>query len=84
MGEFSFLRADVTLKRANIVEGDPISLLIPKEFGGGSIDSSNKYFKSIPKRVQMWPLKTWYKNKYIKKTEIWRKTWQNRRIRIIS
>lgn len=31
MGEFSFLRADVTLKRANIVEGDPISLLIPKE-----------------------------------------------------
>ena len=70
MGEFSFLRADVTLKRANIVEGDPISLLIPKEFGGGSIDSSNKYFKSIPKRVQMWPLKTWYKNKYIKKTDI--------------
>lgn len=31
---------------------------------------SNKYFKSIPKRVQMWPLKTWYKNKYIKKTDI--------------
>lgn len=39
MGNFSFLRADITLKRANIVEGDSISLLIPKEFGGGSIDS---------------------------------------------
>lgn len=37
MGSFSFLRADVTIKKANIVEGDQIAILIPEKFGGGSI-----------------------------------------------
>ena len=37
MGSFSWLRADKTTKRSNIVEGDVYKILIPKEFGGGFI-----------------------------------------------
>ena len=32
MGSFSWLRASVDTKRANIVEGDAFKMLIPKEF----------------------------------------------------
>lgn len=37
MGSFSFLRADRKTKKANIMEGDTIKLLIPEKFGGGFI-----------------------------------------------
>lgn len=37
MGSFSWLKADTLTKVANIVEGAPFKLLIPKEFGGGFI-----------------------------------------------
>ena len=37
MGDFSWLRADKTTKRNNIVYGDRYKILIPKEFGGGFI-----------------------------------------------
>lgn len=37
MGSFSWLRADRTTKRSNIVGGDSYKILIPKEFGGGFI-----------------------------------------------
>lgn len=37
MGSFAWLRADRKTKRKNIVYGDTIKLLIPKEFGGGFI-----------------------------------------------
>lgn len=37
MGSFSWLRADHSTKRNNIVEGDRYKILIPKEFGGGFI-----------------------------------------------
>lgn len=37
MGSFSWLKADVTTNKANIVEGDKFACLIPEEFGGGYI-----------------------------------------------
>lgn len=37
MGSFSWLRADKTTKRNNLVDGDVYKILIPKEFGGGYI-----------------------------------------------
>ena len=37
MGSFSWLKADNLTRVANIVEGAPFKLLIPKEFGGGFI-----------------------------------------------
>lgn len=37
MGSFSWLKADTLGKTANIREDEPYKLLIPKEFGGGSI-----------------------------------------------
>ena len=37
MGCFSWMRADKTTKRSNIVDGDSYKILIPKEFGGGFI-----------------------------------------------
>lgn len=37
MGCFSWVKADRTTKIANIREGKPFKLLIPKEFGGGFI-----------------------------------------------
>lgn len=37
MGSFSWLRADKTTKRKNLVDGDRYKILIPKEFGGGFI-----------------------------------------------
>lgn len=37
MGSFSWLRADKTTKRKNLVHGDRYKILIPEEFGGGSI-----------------------------------------------
>lgn len=37
MGSFSWLRADKTTKRNNLVAGDVYKILIPKEFGGGYI-----------------------------------------------
>lgn len=37
MGEFSWLRADKKQKRKNIAQEDVYKILIPKEFGGGSI-----------------------------------------------
>ena len=37
MGSFSWLRADVTIERANLTDGDTYKILIPKEFGGGFI-----------------------------------------------
>lgn len=44
MGSFSWLRADKTTKRSNIVPGDEYKILIPQEFGGGYIkDTYNGY-----------------------------------------
>lgn len=40
MGSFSWLRADRTTKRSNIVPGDKYKILIPKEFGGGHIQDT--------------------------------------------
>lgn len=40
MGSFSWLRADKSTKRKNIANGDRYKLLIPKEFGGGSIKAT--------------------------------------------
>lgn len=37
MGSFSWLRADKTTKRSNLVDGDKYKILIPAEFGGGYI-----------------------------------------------
>lgn len=37
MGSFSWMRADKTTKRNNLVEGDIYKILIPQEFGGGYI-----------------------------------------------
>lgn len=37
MGSFSWLRADKTTKRKNLINGDVYKILIPKEFGGGYI-----------------------------------------------
>lgn len=37
MGSFSWLRADKTTKRRNLVKGDKYKILIPVEFGGGYI-----------------------------------------------
>lgn len=37
MGSFSWLRADICTKRANLTEGDKYKILIPIEFGGGYI-----------------------------------------------
>ena len=37
MGSFSFIRADKSTKRKNLVAGDEYKLLIPKKFGGGFI-----------------------------------------------
>lgn len=37
MGSFSWLRADKTTKRSNLIEGDAYKILIPREFGDGSI-----------------------------------------------
>lgn len=37
MSSFSWLRADKTTKRRNIVKGDKYKILIPAEFGGGYI-----------------------------------------------
>lgn len=37
MGSFSWLRADKTTKRSNLVDGDRYKILVPKEFGGGFI-----------------------------------------------
>ena len=37
MGSFSWLRADRTTKRSNLVDGDRYKILIPLEFGGGFI-----------------------------------------------
>lgn len=37
MGSFSWLRADKTTKRSNLVKGDKYKILIPAEFGGGYI-----------------------------------------------
>ena len=37
MGSFSWLRADKTTKRNNLVDGDVYKILVPKEFGGGYI-----------------------------------------------
>lgn len=37
MGSFSWLRADKTTKRSNLVDGDRYKILIPQEFGGGFI-----------------------------------------------
>lgn len=37
MGSFSFTRADNTTKRKNLVCGDKYKILVPMEFGGGSI-----------------------------------------------
>lgn len=37
MGSFSWMRADKTTKRSNLVEGDVYKILIPAEFGGGFI-----------------------------------------------
>ena len=37
MGSFSWLRADKTTKRNNLVDGDVYKILIPQEFGGGYI-----------------------------------------------
>lgn len=37
MGCFSWIKADNLTKVANIVDGKPFKLLIPKEFGGGFI-----------------------------------------------
>lgn len=37
MGSFSWLRADKSTKRSNLVDGDKYKILIPAEFGGGYI-----------------------------------------------
>ena len=37
MGSFSWLRADKTTQRSNLVAGDSYKILIPQEFGGGYI-----------------------------------------------
>jgi len=37
MGSFSYTRAEHTTDRANLTDGDFYKILIPKEFGGGSI-----------------------------------------------
>ena len=37
MGSFSWLRADMTTKRANLTMGDSYKILVPIEFGGGYI-----------------------------------------------
>ena len=37
MGSFSWLRAEMTTKRANITDGDKYKILIPKFLGGGYI-----------------------------------------------
>ena len=40
MGSFSWLRAEKTTKRSNLTMGDRYKILIPKEFGGGSIEDT--------------------------------------------
>lgn len=37
MGSFSWMRADMTTKRANLTMGDSYKILVPIEFGGGYI-----------------------------------------------
>ena len=37
MGSFSWIRADKTTRRKNLVDGDVYKILIPQEFGGGYI-----------------------------------------------
>ena len=37
MGSFSWMRADKTTRRSNLVMGDRYKILIPEEFGGGFI-----------------------------------------------
>lgn len=37
MGSFSWLRADKTSGRSNLIDGDRYKILIPQEFGGGYI-----------------------------------------------
>lgn len=37
MGSFSWMRADKTTKRSNLICGDTYKILIPQEFGGGFI-----------------------------------------------
>lgn len=65
MGSFSWLRADVTTNKANIVEGDKFACLIPKEFGGGYIvdnyrdygylyDSKNKVKYDMYELLAFW------------------------------
>lgn len=42
MGSFSWIRADMTTKRANLTMGDSYKILVPIEFGGGYI--KDKYW----------------------------------------
>ena len=51
MGDFSWLRADGLTRIANIAEGDPYKLLIPKEFGGGYIPDHYRSYGRIAGKV---------------------------------
>lgn len=37
MGSFSWMRAEHTIERSNLTEGDRYKILVPIEFGGGYI-----------------------------------------------
>lgn len=47
MGSFSWLRANVDVKIVNILEGDKIACLIPKEFGGGYIEDTYQDYGNL-------------------------------------
>lgn len=47
MGSFSWIRADKTTKRKNIVEGDAYKILIPEEFGGGYIKDHYQCYGNV-------------------------------------
>jgi len=47
MGSFSWLRAEMTIKRANITDGDKYKILIPKFLGGGYIADTYEDYGDI-------------------------------------